>query len=307
MAFWTRLFGGRGAAGDEKSAEPLRHDLVMERARNELALKSSAHDQGWGLGSASWSVDLATGEIAFDAPDGRRTVAPVQLVGTLDTTQGTWMWGWDHPSAPEPIRRDAMRVRDYGAERGLHDLTTRVIPCDEATAWDFAALAAHLSGAQGAYRGPTGATLVFMTFGTVTMSAGDSKPEPAKDFGAGLEPADAPEALALVRRYHDEIHAIETAHNGLPKDERRARFGSAIDAMQPVYDRHWRRDDDYWRPCSVSSQPESDLALTSEWRTFSRGPDAWRVTYVRDIGIRLPRAFDVKRFPDGLRIVDALF
>jgi hypothetical protein len=37
-------------------------------------------------------------------------------------------------------------------------------------AWQFTAVALYLSGAQGAYRGPAGTTMVFMTFGTMTIS-----------------------------------------------------------------------------------------------------------------------------------------
>jgi hypothetical protein len=220
------------------------------------------------------------------------------------------MWGWDHPSVPVPCARDAAKVRDYGAERGFADLTTKIIACDEAKAWDYAALAAFLSGAQGAHRGPTGSTFVFMTFGNVALSSGDGAkaPRAEKDFGAGLEPTEAPEALALVQSYCREIAAIEKAHYELPDDEQETRFEEAIAAMQPVYDRYWRRGDDYWRPVSVASQSECDLSLMQDWKTFSRGPDQFRVTYVRVVPhLRSPRAFDVERFPDGLRIVDHLF
>ncbi|MFD1333333.1 DUF6882 domain-containing protein [Methylopila musalis] len=310
-SFWTRLFGG-GDDSAAPSAAPapdagLDHAAVLERARAELELKTAAHDRTWALASAAWAVDLQQGEIVFTAPDGRRVTAPVQVIGTLDPDTGAWMWGWDHPSVAEPIGRAAAAVRDYGAERGLAELTTRVVDCDEARAWEFTALAAHLAGAQGGYRGAAGATLVFMTFGTVTLSAGDSAPTPPADFGAGLTPVDDPAPEALVRAYLGDIFAIETAHRDRPDGERGGHVHAAVAAMQPVYDRYWRRDDDYWRPASVSSRPESDLSLTHDWRTYSRGPDRWRVAYVRDIGVRLPRAYDVERFPDGLKIVDALF
>lgn len=39
----------------------------------------------------------------------------------------------------------------------------------EEEAWRFTAVALHLSGAAGAYRGPAGSTYVFMTFGDVTV------------------------------------------------------------------------------------------------------------------------------------------
>lgn len=306
-SFLKRLFGG----GDRRAAAS-DHAIVLARARSELELKTGFADRMWKIGSAAWSVDLDAGTIAFDAPDGTRAVAPVQVVGTLDTNAGTWMWGWDHPSVPKGCARDAAAVRDYGAARGLSDMTTRVIRCDEANAWEFTAIAAHLSNAQGAYRGPTGATLVFMTFGTVTLSNPAAQAAPVRterDLGAGLEPVEAPDVLAHAQGYCAEIAEIERAHCALPEDEQIRRFRDAVGAQQPVYERYWRRDDDYWRPCSVSCPSENDPEANSDWRVFSSGPDRYRVTYAHDVAgvLKSPRAFDIVRFPDGLRIVDSLF
>lgn len=294
-SFLKKLFTG----GSPASGETLSHADRLARAHNELALKTGLHDRGWGIGGAAWAADLDAGILTFDAPE--------QVIGTLDTLAGTWMWGWDHPSVPKPLAIHAETLRDYGATQGLADYTTRTTACDEAKAWDFTALATLLNAAQGGYRGPAGTTLVFMTFGTVTMAKGAMKPTPETDLAAGLTPVEAPEVLALARGYCEEIFAIEKAYADLPQERREDAFEAAIAAQQPVYDRYWRRDDEDWRPASLSSRPESDLSLTRDWRVFSRSPDRWRVTYTRDIGVTLRRGFDVERFSDGLRIVDALF
>jgi hypothetical protein len=96
--------------------------------------------------------------------------APAQIIGTYSTESGTFLWAWDHPSVLAPLQEHARRVRDYGEEHGVADLTTRKLECEELQAWEFTALACHLCGGQGAYRGPAGPTLVFMTFGEVTLS-----------------------------------------------------------------------------------------------------------------------------------------
>jgi hypothetical protein len=142
---------------------------LVERSMEELRLKTAAHDSGWGLGAADWAVDQDTGLITFT---GKKMVAtaPVQIVGTYYTQDGTWLWGWDHPSVADELAEHARRVHDFGAEHSLDTLTTRKVACTEDEAWEFAALACHLCGAQGAYRGPAGTALVFMTFGEVTLS-----------------------------------------------------------------------------------------------------------------------------------------
>jgi len=48
--------------------------------------------------------------------------------------------------------------------------TTRKLQITEDQAWELAALAFMVCGANGAYRGPAGTALVFMTFGKVQLS-----------------------------------------------------------------------------------------------------------------------------------------
>ncbi len=88
------------------------------------------------------------------------------------------MWGWDHPSVPEGCRLHARKTYDYGVIHHLSDLTSRILACNEARAWDFVALATHLNEAQGAYRGSTGNTLVFMTFGSATLNSPQKEDKP---------------------------------------------------------------------------------------------------------------------------------
>lgn len=143
---------------------------TVERAVEELRLKTAAHDATWHLGEADWDVDLDAGEVYFTAPSGIVATCPVQIIGTYNTEDGTWLWGWDHPTVDEPLGDHARRVEAFGEKHGIDLLTTRKLECTEDDAWEFTALACHLAGAQGGYRGPMGPTLVYMTFGDVTLS-----------------------------------------------------------------------------------------------------------------------------------------
>lgn len=175
---FDRLLGRSGNALAAEAAPPTYKpglsdaeiDMVFERARNELAAKTDVHAGTWNLDKSRWAVDLEVGTLTFTNPKGWTITAPVQVVGTLNTADGTFLWGWDHPSVPEARAADARLVRDFGAAQGLEQLTTRKIAASEDEAWELTALAVHLAGAQGAYRGPTGQALVFMTFGTVSIA-----------------------------------------------------------------------------------------------------------------------------------------
>jgi hypothetical protein len=165
-SFLKKLFGAGGAGSDEMQ-EP---DLTFTRAAEEMRLKTEFALATWGLGQGgSWAADLESGMISFTNDKGWVIDAPVQVIGTLDTEDGTWLWGWDHPSVPEAVAVDAHLAHDFGEKYGLEAFTTRKIAASEEDAWTFTAVACHLAGAQGGYRGPAGSALVFMTYGTVTI------------------------------------------------------------------------------------------------------------------------------------------
>ncbi len=118
--------------------------------------------------------DLNTGTITFTNDEKEIMVtAPVQVVGTYDTEDSTWLWGWDHPSVSESLGEYARRVHDFGEQYGKETLTTRKIAASMDDAWEFTALACYLGDGQGGYRGVSGSTCVFMVYGPVTLNKKD--------------------------------------------------------------------------------------------------------------------------------------
>jgi hypothetical protein len=146
------------------------YETLKKQSLEELQLKTEAHDATWHLSEADWSVDQDAGEIVFNTPNGLTATCPVQIVGTYNTADGTWLWGWDHPSVADGLDQHAERVRRYGLKHGIDELTHRKLTCTQDDAWQFAALACKIADAQGAYCGPSGTTLIYMTFGEVELS-----------------------------------------------------------------------------------------------------------------------------------------
>jgi len=91
-------------------------------------------------------------------------------VCTYDTEDGTWLWGWDHPSVAPAVGERARQMLQYGQEHGLARLTTLNFACTEQACWELTALAFLLCRANGAYCGPAGSARVFMTFGKITLT-----------------------------------------------------------------------------------------------------------------------------------------
>jgi hypothetical protein len=121
------------------------------------------------LAHARWSVDQSAGLIQFERPDGSLATAPVQIVGVWNGANGSFAWGWDHPSVRTRLRTHAERTRWFGEAHGLPQLTESRVAMSEAQAWRATALTVHVNGAVGAYRGPTeGGPTIFMTLGDIT-------------------------------------------------------------------------------------------------------------------------------------------
>jgi len=165
MGLFDRFFRG----GKPKVAYPADLRPQIDRAMGGLRALTAAHDGMFQISRAAWSVDQGEGAITFTSPNGLIATAPVQIVGSYNTRDGTWLWGWDNPSLEEPLTEHARKVRSYGQERGYDLLTTPKLACPEEQCWELTALACMLADAQGAYSGPAGATRIFMTFGGIKL------------------------------------------------------------------------------------------------------------------------------------------
>lgn len=138
---------------------------LLSSALAWLQKQTSTHSATWGLGDeVSWNLDMNGGWLHWRFADGRALQADVQVIGTYNTQDRTFLWGWDHPSVPEPLRRAARKAHAMGTEHGFERLTMRSVACTEDEAWQFTALAAQLDEAVGAYRGDANGTWVYMSF-----------------------------------------------------------------------------------------------------------------------------------------------
>lgn len=165
--------------GRRNGGETPEFNTLLDKSMEDLRAKTMGHQIGWGFGKAAqWSLDLSQGDLLFTFNDGVVATCPAQIVGTLDSESGTWLWGWANPSIPEALQRDALRVKDYGEQRQIARLTSAQWPCTEEEAWRMAALACYLCEAQGVYRGPAGTAFVFITFEKVVLSPAAGSPVP---------------------------------------------------------------------------------------------------------------------------------
>ena len=135
-----------------------------------LTLQNEAHLTTWGIGSAEqWNVDQTKGIIYWTFSDGKIAIAPVQIIGTFNPKDNTFLWAWDHPSVLEPLRAHAKLVKKFGEKHKIEKFTKRKITISHDEAWELVAVANRLASANGGYRGDAGGPIVFMTFGKLEL------------------------------------------------------------------------------------------------------------------------------------------
>ena len=159
--------------GLEQDPTPVPSDFatLQHASIEELQLKTEAHKKAWGMDKMlRWDFNQGSGKLEFSLPDGLKAVAPAQIIGTYNSEDHTWLWAWANPSIDEKLQADARQLLKYGEEHHIDRLTKRKWVGTEEEAWAMAALAVKLCGKQGAYRGPAGATKVFMVFGEVVLT-----------------------------------------------------------------------------------------------------------------------------------------
>ena len=158
-------------------------DALLRYSMEELLLKTQSHQDLWLFGKEEqWNLDPGQAELAFTFP-GRLVTASAQIIGAYDLQGSHWTWSWANPTVPKNLSAHALRLKEFGEQNGIQLLTTPDWPAEETDCWYMAALACHLFGFHGAFRGPSENSYAFITFGQVEVNpALEARGELLKSF-----------------------------------------------------------------------------------------------------------------------------
>ena len=149
-------------------SKPDDFQAFLNTCMHELHLKTEVH-KVWGIDSFErWDLSQSAGQLIFSNPDGTKAIAPVQLIGSFNAGDQSWLWSWENPSIEAALQVDALQVREYGRTHEIEKLTRPRWNGSETEAWEMAALAAKLCEAEGD-RCPFGDVRAFVTFGPVQI------------------------------------------------------------------------------------------------------------------------------------------
>ena len=172
---FRKLFGtGRGTGAENGKARPplpVTFDALQEMAFNHTQALMAGHE-AWGVAEAfKWDVDLDAGSISWFFLDGRTVKAPAQLIGTWTGRDDSFLWGWDHPSAPPGSAHAAAAVKAHAERHAIGELQASRRSCGFEEGWQLAAIAVLVGDLQGVYRGQASpGTWAYLGFGPVTIS-----------------------------------------------------------------------------------------------------------------------------------------
>jgi hypothetical protein len=111
-------------------------------------------------------LNETTGQFIFsDESHTPRVLAGVQVVGSINTTDRTWLWSWANPDVDASLYKDILEVQMLGEARGIEQLTTPFWQGDAVDGWEMTSISAYVLQAEGAYRAarPQGFTYFVMT------------------------------------------------------------------------------------------------------------------------------------------------
>jgi hypothetical protein len=163
-----KLFGNSESKENNKTCS---NQDFIDGAYEGLQLQTDAHRQTSKLGEEdNWDVDLNEGTLTFTFADGKIIKTAIQVIGTYNTNDNSFMWGWDHPSVPENLAQHALLAKKWGTNVNEPDYATLQISCSEDEVWKMSAVVNRLAEANGVYRGDSNGTFVFMTMDTLKVS-----------------------------------------------------------------------------------------------------------------------------------------
>ena len=109
-----------------------------------------------------------TGKMTFsDAGVVPRVVADFQIIGSLSSRSGTWLWAWDNPYLLENTASAVYEVKKFGEENGISKLTSPKWKAQEKDAREMTAVAAYILKAPGAYAFPSDEIRVYTVFTSI--------------------------------------------------------------------------------------------------------------------------------------------
>jgi hypothetical protein len=171
--------------------------------------------------------DQWRGELVFSSGGTPKVLATIQVVGSLSTKGGAWLWAWANPGMLDAVKRASVKTREFGTERGLLRLIQPKWPAKESDAWEMTAVTAKLADAKGAFKSPSPDGFTFMIF-TDIRAVSDRKRIFGAQTCAHVLEQDRP-ILLVSRELDGEVLAVCGGEDDTPETVRMLGLDKLLD------------------------------------------------------------------------------
>ncbi|SBW06459.1 conserved hypothetical protein [uncultured delta proteobacterium] len=100
------------------------------------------------LGSHEWAADTESGMIFFSGPN---IESPFEIIGTVSSATGEWLWGWANASLPGDLAVISDSLHAVGKAEGIDFFTKERFPATKDDLHAMGIAACGLGGAKGYY------------------------------------------------------------------------------------------------------------------------------------------------------------
>jgi len=146
------------------------NEEFINGAYEGLKIQTEAHKKTWNLGEEkSWNVDMKLGLLSFQFLNDKVANANIQVVGTYNSDDSSFLWGWEHPSVPKNLAEYAEKAKTWGNKHAEILFTKSKINCNKEDVWKIAAVVNRINEGNGVYCGNSGSTMVFMILKTINL------------------------------------------------------------------------------------------------------------------------------------------
>lgn len=98
-----------------------------------------------------WFYNQTTGLLTFSTDEVELNFRYFD-VGSFSEKSNSWKWSWDNDTTLDSVKKPTNLIKEFGLQSNFPKLTTGYFKSDEFEAWEFVAIAAHLTNGIGVYR-----------------------------------------------------------------------------------------------------------------------------------------------------------
>ena len=142
-------------------ADPILLDFF--RKQNDL-------EEVYGLGKFErYDLDSKNAKLVFKNQGIDCITASIQILGSLSTTDNTWLWAWENPSLPKHLTHQIHPLQEHFKEINFLPLAEDTLEDNDQRIIEVMAIATHILQSKGVYKHYSDTQVIFMAINDISQ------------------------------------------------------------------------------------------------------------------------------------------